>query len=323
MKFSTYLPGLSRWPPSAFATPGANWQERLDASAFQRIVQTADELGFDSVNVPEHIVMPVGLAEQMGAYWPDAFTVMAFVAGATRTINVNSGVLVLPYHRPAQLAKAVATLDVLSGGRVMLTVGAGMAADEFAALGVPFHQRGRITDEHIKAMKTLWTSEHPEYHGEFVDFAGVLFEPKPVRKPHPPIFVGGCSIFALRRAARLGDGWAPMGAQGGKGPWLNGVEDLPRFLDEARRIEGFADREHEFEIALPPVPTRIGPDHKLIDSGHRLTTTQQVVDIIGGLREAGVTWTSVPALEPGPGSLAGHLEYLEWAATQVMAHFRE
>lgn len=322
MKFWTSLPGLSRWPPASFAVPGANWQEHLAAAGFKQILAAADRLGFDSVNVPEHVVLPRALAEHMGGRWPDALTVMAFIAGATTRIAVNSGVIIVPLHHPVQLAKAVATLDVLSGGRVMLTVGTGMAPGEFRALGVDFRRRGRIADEYIAAMKVLWTADEPEFHGEFVDFADIVFEPKPVQWPHPPLFVGGRSVFALRRAARLGDGWAPSGAQGGKGPWLSGPDELPWFLEEARRCAGFAARERDFQIAMHAVPTLIGPDHRLQDGAPPLTSTQQVIDLIAGLDNAGVTWTNVPPLDPGPQSLAGHLEYLEWAAAEVMPAFR-
>ena len=218
VKFWTSLPGLSRWPPASFSVPGANWQEHLSAADFQRIAADADRLGFDAITVPEHVVLPRELAGHMGGRWPDALTVMAFIAGATTRIRVNSGVIILPLHNPVRLAKAIATLDVLSGGRVMVTFGAGMAPGEFSALGVDFSRRGRMMDEYIRAMKVLWTADEPEFHGEFVDFADVVFEPKPVQRPHPPVFVGGRSVFALRRAARLADGWAPSGAQGGTRP---------------------------------------------------------------------------------------------------------
>jgi probable F420-dependent oxidoreductase len=322
VKFSLSLPGLSRWPPASFAVPGANWEEQLSPADFQRIAAAADRLGFDAVNVPEHVVMPRSMAGDMGGFWPDALTVMAFIAGATTRIAVNSGVVILPLHNPVRLAKAVATLDMLSGGRVMLTVGAGMAPGEFRALGVDFRRRGRITDEYIAAMKVLWTAVDPEFHGEFADFADIVFEPKPVQRPHPPLFVGGRSVHALRRAARLADGWAPSGAQGGTGPWLSGVADLPWFLAEARRCDGFAAREQGFQIALPAVPVAIGPDHQLREGPPPPTSTQQVIDLIAALDEASVTWTNVPPLGPGPRSLAEYLEHLEWAAAEVMSAFR-
>jgi probable F420-dependent oxidoreductase len=323
VRFSTGLPGLMRYPPDQFPPGGGNWQEALTAADFQRVARAADDLGFDAISVPEHIVMPKNLLANMGAYWPDAFTVMAFVAGATTRIRVNSGVIVLPYHHPVALAKAVSTLDMLSGGRVTLTFGAGMAAGEFAALGVPFAKRGRVTDEYIDVMKLLWTAEDPEFHGEFVDVTDVVFEPKPVQKPHPPVWIGGSSMAALHRAARVGDGWSPAGTQAGKGPWVNSPGDLAVFLEEARRTPGFAEREATFDISMPPVSTRMGPDHEpLPDSDPPLVSTQDVIDRIGLLHDAGVTWTSIPNPGPPPGSLAGYLDGLEWAATEVMPAFR-
>jgi probable F420-dependent oxidoreductase len=260
----------------------------------------------------------------MGAYWTDALTVMTFVAGATTRIRINSSVIVLPYHEPIAHAKAISTLDVLSGGRVTVTFGVGMARNEFRALGVPFEKRGRITDEYLKVLTELWTAEKPEFHGEFVDFADIYFEPKPVQRPHPPIWIGGSSMAALRRAARVGNGWFPSGSQGGKGPWLNSVNDLPTFLDEARKVPGFAEREAEFEIAMPLSNVRFGPNHEpLPGSDARPQGAQEVIDRIGQLHDAGVTWTSVPRLDPVPvRSLEEYLEDLEWAAEEIMGALR-
>jgi len=323
VKFSTGFPGQMRYPPHLFPRGGNHWEERLTASDFQRIARTADELGYDAISVPEHIVMPKDLVPAMGPYWTDAFTVMTFIAGATTNIRVNSGVIVMPYHHPVAFAKAVSTLDVLSGGRVMLTLGAGMARGEFAALGVPFTKRGRVTDEYIDAMKVLWTEDDPEFHGEFVDFADIEFEPKPVQKPYPPLWIGGSSMAALRRAARVGDGWSPTGSQGGKGPWLNGIEDLPMFLEEARRVPGFIEREADFGITMPMVSTRFGPNHEeLPDTDKPLVTVQDVIDRIGVMSDAGVTWTSI--VRPGftARSLDDYLETLQWAVEDVIPAFR-
>ena len=150
-----------RYPPGY--TP--EWETRLSTTDFQLIARTADDLGYDAIQVPEHIVMPNDLATMMGAYWPHAFTAMAFIAGATTRLAVNASVIVLPYHEPITLAKAVATLDVLSGGRVVLSVGVGHAEDEFRALGVPFEKRGRIADEYLEVMKVLWTEDAPCLRG--------------------------------------------------------------------------------------------------------------------------------------------------------------
>jgi probable F420-dependent oxidoreductase len=200
------MPGLMRFPPADYADDAANWEAAMDAADYQDIAREAERLGFDALTVPEHIVLPPSLAQQMGGFWPDAMTAMAFVAGATTRIRVRSGVLVVPYHPPVQLAKAVATLDHLSGGRVMLNVGVGMARGEFEALGVPFTARGRLTDEYISAMKALWSdAEHVSFDGREVSFRDVVFAPKPRQRPHPPLWFGGRSAPALRRALRLGD----------------------------------------------------------------------------------------------------------------------
>jgi len=194
MRFSATLPGLTRYPPG----PDYSWVEQLTPSDFQRIARAADDLGYHALVVSEHIVMPRELAPMMGAHWPHGLTAMAFLAGCTTRIAVNAQVIVLPYHNPLSLAKAVATLDVLSGGRVMLAVGIGHAESEFRALGVPFQERGRMADEYLKAMKVLWTEDAPAYHGQFVNFDDVLFEPKPVQRPSPG---SGSAGIPRRRSA--------------------------------------------------------------------------------------------------------------------------
>jgi probable F420-dependent oxidoreductase len=323
MKFATGLPGVMRYPPNEHQG-GDNWQDHLTTEDYQKVAQTSEHLGYDSISAPEHMVMPADLVPAMGAYWTDALTVMTFVAGATKRIRVNSSVIVLPYHEPIAYAKAISTLDVLSGGRVTVTFGVGMARGEFAALGVPFHKRGRIADEYIEVLKTLWTADNPEFHGQFVDFAAVYFAPKPLQKPYPPIWIGGSSIAAVRRAARVGAGWYPTGSQGGKGPWLNSVRDLPVFLAEARKVPGFAEREAEFEIAMPVSNIRFGPNHEpLPAAAGSPRSTQEIIDAVGELEDAGVSWTSIPRPDPAPvRSLEDYLEGLEWAAKEVMPAFR-
>ena len=324
MRFQTGLPGLNRYPPDSFPPGGDQWQERLTQDDFQKVAQTAEALGYDALTTPEHIVMPADLIPAMGTYWTDALTVMAFVAGATKRIRVNSSVIVLPYHEPIAYAKAISTLDRLSGGRVTVTFGVGMARGEFAALQLPFEKRGRIADEYIEVLKVLWSAAEPEFHGQFVDFAAVYFEPKPLQTPHPPIWIGGSSLAALRRAARVGDGWYPAGSQGGAGPWLNSVKDLPAFLDEARKVTGFADREHDFDIAIPVANVSFGPNHEpLPGDGRQHQSTQEIIDRIGEMEDAGVTWTSIPSLDrTPPDSLESYLAELERAAKEVITAFR-
>jgi probable F420-dependent oxidoreductase len=311
MRFATGMPGLDRHPPGF--SPA--WAAAMTAADFQRIARAADELGYDSVNISEHIVMPNALAPAMGAHWPHALTAMAFIAGATARIRVNSCVIVLPYHNPIVLAKAVATLDVMSGGRVTLTFGIGHAEHEFEALGIPFHRRGRISDEYLEAMQVLWTQDAPAYQGEFVQFDGVQFEPKPVQRPHPPIWIGGNSSAALRRVARFGTGWMP---------WLVTPDELPARLEELRAMPGYGEH-GRVDIWLPAAPIRIREaDHSwTADEPHdRFSSPQQVIDAIGALQEMGVTGTAIPYPGPVASSLAEHLDQLAWGAETVMPLFR-
>ncbi len=224
MRFVTGMPGLSRYPPSE-----PTWAPEMTGADMQRLARAIDDLGFDGVLVPEHIVLPPDLAETMGAHWPHALTAMAFLAGATSRVTVISGIVILPLHNPVVLAKEIATLDALSGGRLIIAIGIGHAAEEFEAVGVPFNQRGRMADEYLEAMRVLWTEEEPAFDGRFVRFDDIRFEPKPLQRPHPPIWIGGNSPASLRRAARW-QGWFP---------WLITPAELPSRLADLRNDPAF------------------------------------------------------------------------------------
>jgi probable F420-dependent oxidoreductase len=292
-----------------------SWAAALTTADFQRLARAADDLGYHSVNIPEHIVMPAELAPTMGAHWPHALTAMAFVAGATSRIRVNSSVIVLPYHNPLVLAKAIATLDVLSGGRTIVSLGIGHAEREFEALGIPFGQRGRMSDEYLEAMEVLWTEDCPIYRGRFVTFENIVFEPKPIQRPHPPLWVGGNSRAALRRAARHGQGWMP---------WLVTPQELPERLAELRSVPEFATRDPNFDIVMPPAPIRIREsDHSPLaeDAFTRLGSAQAVVDAIGELQSLGVTWTAIPYPGQPPRSVDEYVDQLAWGAETVIPQF--
>jgi len=181
----------------------------------------ADELGFESVWLPEHLVFPVEMRGQLvpGEEHPpvpaktpvyDACGYLSFIAAKTSRIRLGTFVYLLGIRHPFVGARAFATLDVVSGGRAEAGVGAGWLINEWEAVGLDPRSRGRRLEEAIELCKRLWTEEVIEHHGEFFDFAPVMFEPKPVQKPHPPILIGGESERALERAARLGDGWIGM-----------------------------------------------------------------------------------------------------------------
>src|ERR1051326_144340 len=189
-----------------------------------RLGVEGEAIGFDYIALSDHIVEP----RDIHARYPysetgefpkgsrgerhEQLSAMAYLAGKTSRIRFLTSVMVVP-HRPAVLtAKMLATIDVLSGGRVLVGVGAGWLDEEFEAIGAPpFAERGKVTDEYMQAFRVLWTQPEPRFEGRFVKFSNIAFEPKPVQKPHPPLWVGGESGPALRRAAKLGDGWYPIG----------------------------------------------------------------------------------------------------------------
>ena len=172
----------------------------------------AEELGYDSVWVMDHLFNNGYIRERLDdkPYYHPLAT-LSYLSATTRRVVLGTSVLVLPYHNPVELAKYTATLDHMSGGRVTLGVGVGAMTEEFEALGVPFRQRGALTNECIAIMKELWISPDPSYHSRRWSFSDLKFSPKPVQKPHIPLWIGGSSPGALRRAAMMGDGWHPSG----------------------------------------------------------------------------------------------------------------
>ena len=184
---------------------------------------SAEAAGYAIIGVADHLIVPVHTDVRYpytpDGIWPgaptgecfDAIATLPLLAGFPQKIRLLTSVLVVP-HRPAVLtAKLLATADVLSGGRVIAGIGSGWMKEEFAALQTPpFEDRGAVTDEYLRAWKSLWTEDRPSAAGRFVNFDNVVFKPKPASKPHPPIWVGGESAPALRRTAQMGDGWYPV-----------------------------------------------------------------------------------------------------------------
>jgi probable F420-dependent oxidoreductase len=190
----------------------------------EAFARRAEELGYAHLAVPDHVVVPRSIDSRYpysaSGEFPgaasgaclDQFTLLAFVAAINTTARLLTSVTVIPHRGAVHTAKTVSTIDVLSKGRMILGVGAGWMKEEFDALGAPaFEERGRVTDEYLQAFKTLWTEDDPRFEGDHVRFANIIFLPKPEQKPHPPIWVGGESPAALRRTARYGDTWFPIG----------------------------------------------------------------------------------------------------------------
>jgi probable F420-dependent oxidoreductase len=190
-------------------------------SELVRACEVAEEGGADSLWAVDHVVIPYGIetvypygTHQFGTGpdgpvdWWDCLSVPSFMAARTERIQIGTGVLILPYRHPLATAKAIATIDALSEGRVLLGVGVGWLRDEFDALQLTtFEARGRVMDEQIQIIRAAWTQKRPSHDGEFYRFPEVSVTPKPVQAGGPPILVGGNSPAALRRAARFGDGW--------------------------------------------------------------------------------------------------------------------
>jgi probable F420-dependent oxidoreductase len=173
----------------------------------RRAAQLAESLGFDSVWVTDHVVVPAPSVESFGATFYEAVTVMSFLAGITSRVQIGAAILIVPYRHPLVLAKMLATADRLSGGRLIVGAGLGWLETESALLGVPHRKRARIADESLAVMRACWENDQPEFHGEFFDVGGFHFAPRPHANRRLPILVGGASTAALRRAARFGDGW--------------------------------------------------------------------------------------------------------------------
>jgi probable F420-dependent oxidoreductase len=215
-----------------------------DAAGATHLARLAEAAGFDSVFAVDHVVIPDDYAStypyaatsrlpgDRASPFPDPLIWMAFAAAATTRLRLMTGVIILPQREPLVLAKQVATLDAMSGGRIELGIGVGWLREEFAALGVPFERRGRRADEYVAAMRALWREDGASFAGEFVNFERVSSNPKPAGAV--PIIVGGHSEAAARRAGRLGDGFFPsIGAQ---------VDTMP-LLDLARRAAEAAGRD--------------------------------------------------------------------------------
>jgi probable F420-dependent oxidoreductase len=214
------------------------------ADDLEALVRRGEALGFTSVMIADHIVFP-SVVKSKYPYTVDGvfpgqgdaleqLALMAFVAGKTERLRLVTSVMILPYRNPVATAKTLATIDVLSRGRVTVGVGVGWLREEFEALGAAdFERRGAVSDEYLRIFKLLWTESPASFDGEFYRFAGVRCLPHPVQKPHPPIWIGGHSKAALRRVARLGDGWHPVGAN----PAVPlGPDDLRRDLEELYRL---------------------------------------------------------------------------------------
>jgi probable F420-dependent oxidoreductase len=287
-----------------------------------RFAQQAEAVGFYCLTVADHIVVPKDISvpypytidgKYPGAgYHLETLTTMSFLAGATKRIRFATSVMIAPYRNPILTAKMLSSLDVLSNGRVIVGLGVGWMKEEFDNLQAPpFEDRGKVTDEYIKAFRELWTSDNPSFKGKYCNFSNVVFLPKPVQKPTIPIWIGGHSKQALRRAGQLGDGWHPIG----------GVPTIPLEPDDMKRdIETLA--EHARRAGRDPKTIRVALKGSLFDKEKKIDgrrrrfmgSAEEIASDIRDYRAAGVDTMIFDVRRP---NMAETLDRMEWMAKDV------
>src|SRR5919108_3642734 len=224
-----------------------------DVRAVVRLASQAEALGFASVWVHDHVFNAGHVFRRIGhrPYY-EPLTLLSYVAARTERVGLGTSVLVLPYHNPIRLAKTAATLDVLSGGRLILGVGVGAVPPESEAMGSPYAERGGMTDEAIAVMKELWTQDDPRFAGKYSRFSGMPFSPKPLQRPHIPLLIGGNSRAAIRRAVRLGNGWHPLAVSPER------LTQALRYLQAQAQAAGRDLAEIPVSLSIPLGPSSAG-----------------------------------------------------------------
>jgi len=256
------------------------WEGGAGPAEMRRIAEACDRSGFFYLAVSDHIAVPRSHAGAMSTVWYDPVATLGFIAAATLHVRLLSYVWVAPYRHPLATAKAFATLDALSGGRVILGVGAGHLAAEFAALGIDFRRRGALLDEAIDLITAAFLDEFPEHEGSAWAVRDVGLQPRPVQQPRPPIWVGGSSAAALRRAAVRGDGWLPQGI-----PSM-GMEAAIRLIREHRaRTRG---EETPIEIGMNAPWLYIGAPRFDVDPTTRTGSAPELADVLRDIKRLGV-----------------------------------
>jgi probable F420-dependent oxidoreductase len=284
-----------------------SWELRMGATEVLTSMRLADELGYHKALLGEHFIVPIDHLALTGAFWHHGTVALAALAGCTKRIGLASSITILPLQNPIIQAKAWSTVDWFSNGRATPVVAVGWMKEEFDLLGVPFHERGKMCDEYIQAMLTLWNDESPAFEGKYVSFRDVGFAPKPVRKPRMPLWFGGDAEAPLRRIAKWGDGW---------NPFLTPPEKFRASLEFIRSQPDYHGRPIGISFAIESM--RIGEAHVEREAKNTEGTwdVQQTVDLCGWLAECGVTETVIPL--PPLKSFDAYLDRLRWVAAEIM-----
>ena len=296
--------------------------------AIRQLVERGEALGFTIFAIPDHIVIPRKFAPVYpytdtgetdsfaGGDALEPLALMASLATMTKKARLLTSVLVLPYREPVLTAKIFATIDVMSGGRAIAGVGTGWMEEEFEAVGAPpFAERGKVTDEYIRAFRAMWSNDEPSFAGDYTNFSDIYFRPQPVQR-HLPIWLGGDSMPALRRTARFGDAWYPVGLSP-KYP-LNTVERYAARAKTLRELTEQAGRDPEaVELSFWAVWYR-EDDPVTVDDGSRhilLGSSEQTAEDISRMAALGVRSMVFNFLRS---SLSESLDSIERFAAEVM-----
>lgn len=252
------------------------------AKALPVLAGRAEAAGFDAVFLTEHPIPSQRWREHGGHDALDPFVGLAAMAHATDSLRLLTNLTVIPYRNPFLLAKAAATLDVISDGRLILGAGVGYLKSEFAALGIDFDTRNERFDEYLTVLTLAWSGEVVEFEGRFLRAHGVVAHPRPIQQPHPPLWLGGNSMLTRRRVAEHAQGWMPMPApRGGSGPALETAEDLAVLLEELHAYAETIGRTAPIEVAAVLTGPLTG------------SSPAALTDRVGHLVEVGVTWLAV------------------------------
>lgn len=289
-----------------------NFGPGIDASVLRRWALFAEELGYHFVMISDHVAVTKDVDKQYPVPFYEPFVTLAWLAGITERVELGTTVTILPYRHPLHTARMVANIDQLSAGRFIFGVGTGWAKQEFDALGVPFEHRGPMTDEYLAVIKEALTEEEVSVEGRFVSFANVRTAPMPSRSPHPPIWIGGSSEPAMRRAVRYGDAWHPIHSQMA---WLRdeGIPRLQRLADaEGNRVPDFCPR-----IGLQVTEEPLDDKKRLPGRG----TLEQIREDLDSLKCLGaeyVLFDTYPGNPEGRGSSEADLSMFRVLADMVL-----